>query len=97
MKRQTQRASGAALVLLIAAITATPDAAKRGSVPSGTPTPAPTATAAAPAATYTAARVAVYFSPKGGATAAIVRELDAARQWVRVQAYGFTSPPILGA
>lgn len=39
----------------------------------------------------------VYFSPNGGATEAIVRELEAARQRVRVQAYSFTSTPIAKA
>jgi phosphatidylserine/phosphatidylglycerophosphate/cardiolipin synthase-like enzyme len=41
--------------------------------------------------------VDVYFSPNGGATDAIVRELAAARRSVRVQAYSFTSAPIAGA
>jgi phosphatidylserine/phosphatidylglycerophosphate/cardiolipin synthase-like enzyme len=39
----------------------------------------------------------LYFSPKGGCTDAIVRELRAARQSVRVMAYSFTSPPIATA
>ncbi len=39
----------------------------------------------------------VYFSPKGGCTAAVVRELDQAQQTVLVQAYSFTSPPIAAA
>ncbi len=46
---------------------------------------------------YSAGRVAVYFSPKGGAQAAIVREIDGARQWIRLQAYSFTSAPIAEA
>src|SRR5437868_2551784 len=33
----------------------------------------------------------VYFSPKGGCTQAVVRELNAARRTVLVQAYSFTS------
>jgi phosphatidylserine/phosphatidylglycerophosphate/cardiolipin synthase-like enzyme len=33
----------------------------------------------------------VYFSPKGGCTDAIVRELDKAQNTVLVQAYSFTS------
>ncbi len=41
--------------------------------------------------------VDVYFSPKGNATAAIVRELDAARSEVLIQAYSFTSKPIARA
>jgi phosphatidylserine/phosphatidylglycerophosphate/cardiolipin synthase-like enzyme len=38
--------------------------------------------------------VEVYFSPKGGCTEAVVRELDAASQTVFVQAYSFTSKEI---
>jgi phosphatidylserine/phosphatidylglycerophosphate/cardiolipin synthase-like enzyme len=41
--------------------------------------------------------IEVYFSPKGGATAAVVGALDAARQTVFVQAYGFTSKEIAEA
>lgn len=36
----------------------------------------------------------VYFSPKGGCTEAIVRELDNAKTSILVQAYSFTSAPI---
>ena len=39
----------------------------------------------------------VYFSPKGGCTEAVVRELAAARSTVLVQAYSFTSAPIAKA
>jgi phosphatidylserine/phosphatidylglycerophosphate/cardiolipin synthase-like enzyme len=39
----------------------------------------------------------VYFSPRGGCTEAVVRELNAARQTVLVQAYSFTSAPIASA
>ncbi len=39
----------------------------------------------------------VYFSPKGGATEAVVRALNAAQQTVFVQAYSFTSKPIAEA
>jgi phosphatidylserine/phosphatidylglycerophosphate/cardiolipin synthase-like enzyme len=39
----------------------------------------------------------VYFSPKGGCTQAIVRELRAAQQSILVQAYSFTSAPIAAA
>ncbi len=39
----------------------------------------------------------VYFSPGGGATDAIVREIGAARERIRVQAYTFTSAPIARA
>jgi hypothetical protein len=56
------------------------------------------ATGATPAAeTFSSARVAVYFSPNGGATAAIVRELNAAHSQVVMQAYSFTSAPIAKA
>ena len=40
---------------------------------------------------------AVYFSPNGGCTAAIVKAIDEAKTSIRVQAYGFTSRPILDA
>lgn len=39
----------------------------------------------------------VYFSPRGGATAAIVRHLGQAKQTVYVLAYSFTSPAITQA
>jgi phosphatidylserine/phosphatidylglycerophosphate/cardiolipin synthase-like enzyme len=38
--------------------------------------------------------VQVYFSPKGGATEAVVDALDHATNSILVQAYSFTSPPI---
>jgi len=38
--------------------------------------------------------VQVYFSPKGGATEAVVEALDHATNRIRVQAYSFTSAPI---
>lgn len=38
-----------------------------------------------------------YFSPKGGCTKAIVREIDNAKSSIRVQAYSFTSKPIAEA
>jgi phosphatidylserine/phosphatidylglycerophosphate/cardiolipin synthase-like enzyme len=41
--------------------------------------------------------VDVYFSPHGGCTDAVVRELDAAKQTVFVQAYSFTSREIARA
>jgi len=41
--------------------------------------------------------IEVYFSPEGGCTQAVVHELEAARQSVRVQAYSFTSAPIAKA
>jgi phosphatidylserine/phosphatidylglycerophosphate/cardiolipin synthase-like enzyme len=39
----------------------------------------------------------VYFSPNGGATDAVVREVHAATQQILVQAYSFTSAPIAKA
>lgn len=39
----------------------------------------------------------VYFSPNGGATAAVVREITAAKKTILVQAYSFTSAPIAKA
>ena len=41
--------------------------------------------------------VAVYFSPHGGCTEAIVAEIAKARKTVKVQAYSFTSAPIARA
>ncbi len=41
--------------------------------------------------------VQAYFSPHGGCTEAIVRQLDAAQSTVLVQAYSFTSAPIAQA
>ena len=45
----------------------------------------------------TAPPIEVYFSPKGGCTEAIVKELDAAKSMVLVQAYSFTSVRIAKA
>ena len=39
----------------------------------------------------------VYFSPEGGCTEAVVREIDAAQTSILVQAYSFTSTPIARA
>ena len=47
--------------------------------------------------TFSSARVAVYFSPRGGATEAVVQELNTAKTQVLMQAYGFTSVPIAKA
>ena len=44
-----------------------------------------------------APQIAVYFSPNGGCTDAVVKELDAAKESVLVQAYSFTSAPIAKA
>jgi phosphatidylserine/phosphatidylglycerophosphate/cardiolipin synthase-like enzyme len=41
--------------------------------------------------------IEVYFSPKGGCTDAILKELKAAKSTVLVQAYWFTSEPIAKA
>jgi len=41
--------------------------------------------------------LAVYFSPRGGATEAIVQQLDKAKTSILVQAYSFTSAPIAKA
>lgn len=42
-------------------------------------------------------QVDVYFSPKGGATEAIIQVIAGAKTSVHVQAYSFTSPPIAKA
>jgi phosphatidylserine/phosphatidylglycerophosphate/cardiolipin synthase-like enzyme len=49
------------------------------------------------AETFSSARVAVYFSPNGGTTEAVVHELNAAETQVWMQAYSFTSVPIAKA
>jgi tripartite-type tricarboxylate transporter receptor subunit TctC len=49
------------------------------------------------AADFTPARTAVYFSPNGGATDAVAREVNAAKTQILVQAYSFTSAPIAKA
>jgi phosphatidylserine/phosphatidylglycerophosphate/cardiolipin synthase-like enzyme len=49
------------------------------------------------AATSFSAETTVYFSPNGGATEAIVRELSSAQHSIMVQAYSFTSAPIAKA
>ena len=41
--------------------------------------------------------IEVHFSPKGGCTDAVVREIDAAKKMILVQAYSFTSAPIAKA
>jgi phosphatidylserine/phosphatidylglycerophosphate/cardiolipin synthase-like enzyme len=41
--------------------------------------------------------IEVYFSPKGGCTEAVVKEIDAAQSVILVQAYSFTSAPIAKA
>lgn len=49
------------------------------------------------AADLAAGSVKVYFSPGGGCTEAIVKEIDRAKNEVLVQAYSFTSAPIAKA
>jgi phosphatidylserine/phosphatidylglycerophosphate/cardiolipin synthase-like enzyme len=44
-----------------------------------------------------ASQVETYFSPRGGCTEAIVKELAAAKKSIFVQAYSFTSAPIAKA
>ena len=51
----------------------------------------------APLAAPSSAKIQAYFSPHGGCTDAIVREINAAQKTVWVEAYGFTSAPILAA
>jgi phosphatidylserine/phosphatidylglycerophosphate/cardiolipin synthase-like enzyme len=46
---------------------------------------------------FSPARVAVYFSPNGGATEAVVHAVNAATTQVLMQAYSFTSAPIAKA
>jgi phosphatidylserine/phosphatidylglycerophosphate/cardiolipin synthase-like enzyme len=46
---------------------------------------------------FSLARVAVYFSPNGGATETVVRELNTAKTQVLIQAYSFTSVSIAKA
>lgn len=41
--------------------------------------------------------VAVYFSPRGGATEAIIAEISKAQKTIQLQAYSFTSAPIAKA
>ncbi len=55
--------------------------------------PAPQIAPAAPSAP----QIVVYFSPHGGCTDAIVKELEGAKETVLVQAYSFTSAPIAKA
>jgi phosphatidylserine/phosphatidylglycerophosphate/cardiolipin synthase-like enzyme len=54
---------------------------------------APTTPTSIPPGSGTAS-VEVYFSPRGGAQAAIIREIDGAKEWIRLQAYSYTSAPI---
>jgi phosphatidylserine/phosphatidylglycerophosphate/cardiolipin synthase-like enzyme len=44
-----------------------------------------------------AQQIEVYFSPRGGCTEAVVKEINAAESTILVQAYSFTSAPIAKA
>lgn len=46
---------------------------------------------------FTPPSVSAFYSPKGGCTEAVVRELQQARREILVQAYSFTSKPIADA
>jgi phosphatidylserine/phosphatidylglycerophosphate/cardiolipin synthase-like enzyme len=56
-----------------------------------------TSNAKAPTPAATDEGLAVYFSPKGGCTEAVVDALGKAKQMVLVQVYSFTSAPIAKA
>lgn len=43
------------------------------------------------------ANIQVYFSPRGGCTEAIIREINSAQRSIHIQAYSFTSAPIARA
>lgn len=47
--------------------------------------------------TATLPPIEIYFSPKGGCTEAVVKEIGAAQSMILVQAYSFTSAPIAKA
>ena len=53
--------------------------------------------ATAPVQSQSLPPIEVYFSPKGGCTEAVVRELGNAKATILVQAYSFTSVPIAKA
>ena len=57
----------------------------------------PSCQAQEPPASQTLPPIEVYFSPKGGCTEAVVKEIDAAKTTILVQAYSFTSAPIAKA
>ena len=72
------------LVLVLALLVSCVAAAPDQSVKSTSPQPG-------------AGNIEVYFSPHGGCTDAIVKQLGAAKESVLVQAYSFTSAPIAKA
>ncbi len=78
------------LVVLVAAFGLGCVIGRRGVAPQGSPV------AIAPGGA-TQDNLSVFFSPKGGCTAAVVGELDNAKKTVMVQAYSFTSKPITDA
>lgn len=49
------------------------------------------------AADFTSGNIQIFFSPKGGCTEAIIKEIGYARSTIFVQAYSFTSAPIAKA
>ena len=51
----------------------------------------------APNASQSLQPIEVFFSPTGGCTEAVVKEIDAAKSTILVQAYSFTSVPIAKA
>ncbi|PKN20396.1 MAG: phospholipase D family protein [Deltaproteobacteria bacterium HGW-Deltaproteobacteria-6] len=57
----------------------------------------PICSSAEPTSAKSISNIDVCFSPGGNCTAAIVKELDAARSEILVQAYSFTSAPIAQA
>ncbi len=57
----------------------------------------PAAEALSTAAATAPSRTEVYFSPMGGCTDAVVREIANAKRSIRVMAYSFTSTPIARA
>ena len=57
----------------------------------------PSCQAQEPKAPQSLPPIEVYFSPGGGCTAAVVREINAAKTSILVQAYSFTSAPIAKA
>jgi phosphatidylserine/phosphatidylglycerophosphate/cardiolipin synthase-like enzyme len=57
----------------------------------------PSTTASTGTQSVAAPSIEAFFSPRGGATEAVVRELGNAKQKIHVQAYSFTSAPIAKA
>jgi phosphatidylserine/phosphatidylglycerophosphate/cardiolipin synthase-like enzyme len=76
------------LILLVG-----PIACQRGEQPSSPPAEERSETSAA----TKLPPIEVHFSPKGGCTEAIVKELNAAKTSILIQAYSFTSTPIAKA